>query len=84
MRVVFMKQANDNMQLFENVIIYVALDKFAFRAFNCLVYNRDISSFLITCYLRKLPNHYTLSNNIKSINLAIFGKRFLRVCIAYL
>lgn len=51
-------------------------DKFTFRAFNCLVYTQEISSSLVASYLLGLPNHYTLSNNVKSINLAFLQKQF--------
>lgn len=64
------------MQPSANIITYVALRKFALRAFNCLVYNRNISGPLLASYLFELPNHYSLLNNVKSINLAIFQKYF--------
>ncbi len=60
------------MQLFANVITNMLPDKFALRAFNHLVYNREISGLLVANYLLGLLGHYTLSDNIKSINLAIF------------
>ncbi len=64
------------MQLSTNVFINVPLDKFALRAFNCLRYDRVISGPLVANYLLGLPNHYTLLDNIKSINLAILRKYF--------
>ena len=59
-----------------DVITHVALDKFALKVFNCLVYDREISDPLVASYLLGLPDHYTLLNNVKSINLAIYWKRF--------
>lgn len=51
-------------------------DKFALSTFNRLAYNREISGLLVASYLIRLPDHYTLLDNMKSINLAIFWKRF--------
>ncbi len=51
-------------------------DKFALRAFNRHAYDREISGPLVASYLLGLSDHYTLSNNVKSINLAILRKRF--------
>lgn len=67
-----MKKVYDNMQLFANVITHVAPDKFALRVFNRFTYDREINGPLVTSYLFGMPNHYTLSDNVKSINLAIF------------
>lgn len=65
------------MQLsFADIIIHVVSDKFAFKAFNCLTYDRKISNPLMVSYLLRLPNHYILLNNVKSINLVIFRKCF--------
>ncbi len=67
----FVKKAYDDMQLSANVITNLPPDKFAFRAFNRLVYDREISGLLVASYLLRLPDHYTLLDNIKFINLAI-------------
>ncbi len=54
------------------------LDKFALRTFNRLPYNRQISGPLVASYLLGLLANYTLSDNIKSINLATLRKCFLK------
>ena len=54
----------------------MASNKFALRVFNQLAYDREISGPLVANYLLGLPNHYTLSDNVKSINLVILRKRF--------
>lgn len=71
-----MKKAYDDIQLSSNVITYVIFVKFALRAFNCLTYNWEISGLFVASYLLRSTNHYTLSDNIKSINLAILRKHF--------
>lgn len=77
MEAAFVKKAYDDMQLSSaDVITHVALDEFALKAFNCLAYYREISGPLVASYLLGLPDHYTLSNNVKSINLAILWNRF--------
>lgn len=53
------------------------IDKFTFREFNCLIYHREISNILVVSNLLGLFNYETLSDNLKSINLAIFCKLFL-------
>lgn len=58
--------------LFIDGIIYMAFDKFVFKAFNYLIYNQKINNLLVASYLLKLPNYYTLLNNIKFLNLVIF------------
>ncbi|MCJ1345108.1 hypothetical protein MMC31_003313 [Peltigera leucophlebia] len=73
----FVKKAYDDMQsLPVDIITYVAPDKFALRAFNRLAYNREISGPLVASYLLELLHYYTLSDNVKSINLAIVRQRF--------
>ncbi len=67
----FVKKAYDDIQLSANVITNMPLDKFALRAFNRLAYNWEISAPLVASYLLGLPDHYTLADNVKSINLAI-------------
>ncbi len=76
-----MKKAYDDMQLSANVITNMPPDKFALRAFNCLAYNRKISGPLVASYLLGLLDHYTLLDNIKSINLIILRKRFLEFAL---
>ncbi len=76
MGAVFVKKAYNNMQLSVNVITNMLPDKFALKTFNYLVYNWEISSLLVASYLLGLPNHYTLLDNVKSINLAILQKCF--------
>lgn len=71
-----MKKAYDNIQLSANIVTNVLLDKFALRAFNRLVYDREISGLLVASYLLRLSDDYTLSNNLKFINLSIPQKRF--------
>ncbi len=71
-----MKKAYDDMQPSANVSSYVTPDKFALRVFSRLAYNRKISGPLVARYFLELPDHYTLSDNVKSINLAILRKRF--------
>lgn len=56
-------------------------EKFANRAFNRLVYKWKISGALVASYLLGLSDHYILSDNIKSINLEIFEKRFLNFAL---
>ncbi len=72
----FVKKAYHDMQPSANVSLHVAPNKFALRAFNRLAYDWKISGPLVASYLLGLPDHYTLSDNVKSINLAIFRKRF--------
>ncbi len=72
----FVKKAYDNIQPSANVSSHMTPDKFALRAFNCLAYDREISGPLVASYLLGLPDYYTLSDNVKSINLAILRKRF--------
>ena len=73
MEAVFVKKTCNDMQLSSvDIITNLTLDKLALRAFNHLIYNQKISSPLMANYLLGLPNHYTLSDNMKSINLAIF------------
>ncbi len=67
----FKKKTYDDMQLSANVITNIPPDKFALRAFNHFAYNQGISGPLVASSLLKLPDHYTLSDNIKSRNLAI-------------
>ena len=65
------------MQLSANAIINMPPNKFALKVFNRLAYNRKLSSFLMASYLLGLLDHYILSDNVKSINLAIVWKYFL-------
>ncbi len=81
MHTVFVKKAHDNIKLSANVITNVLPDKFAFRAFNRFTYNREISGCLVTSYLLELPDYYTLSDNVKSINLAIIPKRYSKFAL---
>lgn len=53
-------------------IQFVDIHKFAFRAFNRLVYNREISNLLAAGSLLKLPEYYISQRSIKRINLNIF------------
>lgn len=62
----FVRKFYNNMKLFLNAIIYVTLNKFAFRAFNYLAYNQEINSLLVVSYLLRLSDYYTLSDNLKS------------------
>lgn len=55
----------------------MASDKYALKVFNLLVCNQKISGPLVASYLLGLSNYYTLSDNIKSINLIIFWRCFL-------
>ncbi len=72
----FVKKAYNDIQPSTIVITYVAPNKFAFKAINHLAYNWEISGPLVASYLLGLPDYYTLSDNVKSINLAIFWKCF--------
>ncbi len=72
----FVKKAYDEVQSTANITTQVEPDKFALRAFNRLAYDREISGPLVASYLLGLPDHYTLSNNVKFINLALFCKQF--------
>ena len=76
MEATFVKKAYDDMHLSANVVTNMPPDKFALRAFNRLAYNREISGPLVASYLFRQPDHYTSSDNVKSINLAILQKRF--------
>ncbi len=69
------------MQSTANIITQVELNKFALRAFNRLVYDREISGLVVASYLFGLPNHCTLPNNVNSINLVLFRKRFLEFAL---
>ncbi len=71
-----MKKAYYDMQSSANVITNMPPNKFTLRAFNRLAYEREISGPLIASYLLRLPDHYTLSDNVKSINLTILRKCF--------
>ncbi len=71
-----MKKTYDKVQSTANITTQVGPDKFALRAFKRLAYDREISGPLVASYLLRLPDHYILSNNVKSINLALLRKRF--------
>lgn len=60
-----------------DVITHMTFEKFAFRTFNRLIYNHEISGFLVGSYLFRLLDYYTLSNNVKFITLTIIWKSFL-------
>lgn len=45
-------------------------DKFAFKAFNQLSYNRKINELLVPSYLVNLLNHYSSKMVLKTINIA--------------
>lgn len=81
MRATFVKKAYDDMQPSANIIIHVTFDKSAFRAFNRRAYNQEISGLLVACYLVGLLDYYTLSDNVKFINLAILRKYFSRFAL---
>ncbi len=77
-----MKKAYDDMQLSANITTNMLVpDKFALKNFNRLMYNREINGPLVTSYLLGLLDHYTLSDNLKFINLALFWKRFLEFAL---
>ena len=77
----FLKKIYDDIQPSVNVITYIAPDKLALRAFNCLAYNWEIIGPLIASYFPRLPDYYTLSDNVKFIHLVIFWKRFLEFAL---
>lgn len=72
----FVNKTYDKVQSTANITTYIGPDKFALRSFNGLPYDQEISGFLMASYLLGLLNYYTLSNNVKSINLALLQKRF--------
>lgn len=72
----FVKKAYDAAQSSAIASTHVAPDKFALRAFNRLAYDREISGPLVASHLLALPDHYTLSDNVKSINLSLLCQRF--------
>ena len=51
-------------------------NKSALKTFNCFAYDCEISDALVACYLLGLPNHYTLSDNVKSINWGMIQRQF--------
>ena len=72
MGTVFVKKTYEAFQLSINNVSPLISDKFALKAFNYLAYNREVSSPLVAIQLLRLPNHYTLCDNFKSINLGFF------------
>ena len=64
-----------------DIITHMVPDKFALRVFNRLAYNREISGPLIASYLLMLLNNYSLSDNVKSINLVNFWKHFSKFAL---
>ncbi len=55
------------------------LDKFAVIAFNWLSHDREISEPLVASYLLNLPNHYSMKEIVKTINIALFQVKFLLI-----
>lgn len=45
------------------------IDKLGFKAFNCLVYNYEVSIPLIAIILLNLPKFYIFYKTIKKVNL---------------
>lgn len=72
MGIAFVNKAYDKVQSSANIIIYMKYNKFALRTFYCLAYDREISSSLVASYLLGQLDHYTLSNNVESINFMLF------------
>lgn len=78
----FVKNTYDHIQLLSaDIITYVAPNKFALKALNCLVYDREISHSLVPSYLLGLHDYYILSDNLKSINPTIFWKCFSKFAL---
>lgn len=72
----FVKKAHDaNLPTVENLSLI--LDKFALKAFNCLAYDCDINDALVASYLFGLLDNYTLSDNVRFINLGMIQRQFL-------
>lgn len=55
------------------------INKFAFWAFNCFVYDCEIIEPLIANKLLDLPEFYTPNKTIRGVNLYIFYCRFVKV-----
>lgn len=60
-----------------NIININFFNKFILKVFNRLIYYYKISSFFIANILLSLFNFYTLSYNIKFINISIFYNYFI-------
>ncbi len=57
-------------------------DKFALRVFNKLAYDREISGLLVASLLLVLSEHYTMSYDIRSINIGLLHSRFSGIALA--
>ncbi len=55
------------------------IDKFALRAFNRLLYDREISRPLAANILLALPKYYTPEKTIKKVNLWALRRRFSKI-----
>lgn len=56
-------------------------DKIFLKNFNHFIYNQEMSSLLVPSHLFWLLNYCSLLNNMKSINLVIFGKYFSKLTL---
>lgn len=52
-------------------------DKFLLKAFNRLLYNREVSKPLVAEFLLDLPDHYIPNTFIKLINISVLKTKFL-------
>lgn len=52
------------------------IDKFTLRTFNRLAYDREINGLLVASLLLRLPEYYTISYNIKLINIRLLNGHF--------
>lgn len=81
----FVKSVYDESQSSSDIIgfdINVGLpNKFSLRAFNRLVYNREISGPLIANLLLRLPKYYTMPRDVRSINIGLLYNRFSKIAL---
>lgn len=85
MKAIFVKNTYNKLQKANNIdnsIVNISLlDKFALKVFNRLTYDHEISNPLIASTLLSFSDYYTLSYNVKSININIFYNYFLEFAL---
>lgn len=59
----------------------IDINKFAFQAFNCLLYDREISVSLVANMLLGLFKYYNLPRAIKKVNLRILYCKFSKAIL---
>lgn len=86
MRIAFIKNAYNKSQIANdknsNTIEISFFDKFALKTLNKLTYNHKINCFFVVNILLNLPNYYTLSYDVKSINIGILYNQFSELALS--